>query len=303
MIINKKPLFADNLVFNWNYFELGRKAFEYILKLEKLKGRKILLPAYIGYSSKEGSGVFDPVKNTNSDFILYRLNNSLGIDIKDLKYRIDEYPKNVLFIIHYFGFKDENLLEIKSYAKLKEIIIIEDFAHALFTFLLTPEIDFDYGIFSLHKMLPLERGGLLLSEDKISFDGKYHYDLFRFNMNGIIKKRVTNYNYLLSELLKVKKKLEIKVLRNNLQNMVPQTFPILVKNRKLRDFLYYKMNEKGFGVVSLYHELIKEIDKSYSIEHDISNKILNLPVHQDTDINALGEMLDLLKALIKQKID
>ena len=41
------------------------------------------------------------------------------------------------------------------------------------------------------------------------------------------------------------------------------------------------MNKLGLGVVSLYHELIQEISDEFVTEKNISQRIFNLPVHQD----------------------
>ena len=60
------------------------------------------------------------------------------------------------------------------------------------------------------------------------------------------------------------------------------------------------MNESGYGVVSLYHELIAPIDKSFAIEHEISNTILNLPVHQDIFPDQLDSMLRTFLSLLKK---
>ena len=81
---------------------------------------------------------------------------------------------------------------------------------------------------------------------------------------------------------------------------VPQTYPLLLDSEALRDNLYFKMNEKDFGVVSLYHKLIPEIDKSFKIEHMMSKKILNLPVHQDISQTQLKSMIKFLFLLINK---
>ena len=46
------------------------------------------------------------------------------------------------------------------------------------------------------------------------------------------------------------------------------------------------MNQKGYGVVSLYHTLIEPLrNKEFGEAWDLSKCILNLPIHQDVDTN------------------
>lgn len=61
------------------------------------------------------------------------------------------------------------------------------------------------------------------------------------------------------------------------------------------------MNDSGYGVVSLYHTLIEPLQKEdYQISIDLSKRILNLPVHQDTDTSRYPEMVRLLIEFCKQ---
>ena len=114
MIVEKKQREKENCIFNWNYFRSARDGFKTILKISELRGKKILLPAYIGHSSREGSGVFDPIREVGQDYLFYHMDNRLRIDIKDLKEKILKNPGNILLIIDYFGFRDGNLKEIKD---------------------------------------------------------------------------------------------------------------------------------------------------------------------------------------------
>lgn len=257
-----------------------------------------MIPAYIGYSTKEGSGVFDPIKHTGVDYKFYRFKKNLEINKEFLIELIDKNPESVLLLIHYFGFKDKNINEIKKYAVANKIIIIEDFAHAFFTFYLNPKIDFDYAFFSLHKMFPFNSGGLLISKNILNYKKNYYYNPFEYNIHEIIQKRISNYNFLYKQIIDIDK---IKVLRKNIIAQVPQTFPILLPSEDIRNYLYFHLNECGFGVVSLYHTLIKEISKNYITEQYISEHILNLPIHQDVKLKDLKKLLDEIKSILKKR--
>ncbi len=299
MIIEKIQKDTKKLVFNWSYFDSARSGLKYILNTEELKGKKILIPAYIGFSTKEGSGVFDPICETKTKYVFYKLNKKLNIDIDDLKFIISENRECILLLIHYFGFKDEKLEEIKIFAKKYNVIIIEDFAHAFFTFWLDQVINFDYAIFSIHKLFPEESGGMVLSTENIKGENNSDYNLFSHNLKMIIQKRVENYKHLLDRIPKNNISNKIIVLRDIIDRTVPQSFPILLSDSKLRDLLYFQMNKEGYGVVSLYHTLIKEVDDSFVSERELAGRILNLPVHQDAKKEDLDHMIDKMFEIIQ----
>ena len=303
MKIAKKQTDTGQDAFNWAYFNSARAGLKRILQNRELRGKKILLPAYIGYSTREGSGVFDPIRETKTSYIFYKMDASLNIDIEDIKLKIRDNKNSILLIIHYFGFLDKMLVEIKNYAKKYDMIIIEDFAHAFFTFWTNPVRDFDFGIFSIHKLFPLPAGGMVMSRKRIRSARGEHagkYDLFNYDMGAIIRRRIENYNYLLKKLRQKAVSYNITILKKRLNGAVPQSFPILLSTTELRDRLYFEMNKKGYGVVSLYHMLIHEVGNSFTSEKIVSGKILNLPVHQDAEIKILDGMVDIMLRVVDE---
>lgn len=295
MIIQKKQSDTANCTFNWTFFRAARHGLQAILEHESASRGKILLPAYIGYSSHEGSGVFDPVRKVGTPYLFYRLTTDLQINFDDLTDKIQENPRAILLLIHYFGFQDKRLAEIKEIARANNMLIVEDFAHAFFTFWQTQEITFDYGIFSLHKLFPLADGGALLSKKPWPYPTGISYDLLRYNFKAITEKRRANCMLVLDKLVPlIKKGLPVRLLHDSLGHNVPQSFPLLLNSESLRDELYFRLNESGFGVVSLYHELIKEIEASFDIEHEIARHIINIPIHQDVDPASLVQLLDIV---------
>jgi len=301
MIIEKKQREKQNCIFDWNYFRSARDGFKTILKINELRGKKILLPAYVGHSSREGSGVFDPIREVGQDYLFYHMDNRLRIDIKDVKEKILKNPGNILLIIDYFGFRDENLKEIKDIAIKNKMIIVEDFAHAFFTFMRSPIIDFDYGLFSIHKLFPEDDGGLVLQRNKfLNSNGKLklRYDLFKYNFYEISRQKCNNYDFINNKLNGLSNN-HIEILFPDRGNNVPQTFPILLADKKIRDEAYFNMNERGYGVVSLYHTMIAELAETLVNEHEISGRILNLPIHQDIESDQLDEMLETLIEMVE----
>ncbi len=295
--ITKKQELVDNYKIYSYYFDSARESFEYILT-HNLKCKTILLPAYIGYSINEGSGIFDPVKNANSKYKFYNLDINMNINLNSIYSLIDTNPNSILLLVHYYGFIDQNIDEIKQYAKKNQVTLIEDCAHAYFTFFNNFNMDSDYYIFSLHKMFPYANGGLLISKKELSLNLNTKYNLFEYNLYEISQKRILNYNYLKDKLNNIS---DIGILHNVLNNNIPQTFPLLITSERLRDKLYFTLNDKGFGAVSLYHQLINEIDLiHYENEFFLSSHILNLPIHQDVTFSSIDEMANLINKIIRE---
>ena len=60
------------------------------------------------------------------------------------------------------------------------------------------------------------------------------------------------------------------------------------------------MNERGFGLISLYHQLIQPIGPEYRAEREISDRITNLPIHQDATPRDVEAMIDELGRVARE---
>jgi len=297
--ISKLARNKSNFLFHYYNFTSARDSFRFLLKKLKKEKIKILLPAYIGISEKEGSGIFDPIKETGIDYSFYSMSDFLTVDLNNIKSLINNRKKIAVLIVNYFGLNSPNKKEIISFLKSKKIQIIEDNSHGIFSFYNTLERNFDYTFFSIHKMLPFKNGGVLVSKTKLNIAKKSKLEFLRYDIKQIIDKRIKNYLFIHEQLKNINHK-SVQVCKIPLYDSVPQTYPLLLDSEALRDNLYFKMNEKDFGIVSLYHKLIPEIDKSFKIEHMMSKKILNLPVHQDISQTQLKSMIKFLFLLINK---
>ncbi len=117
MIIEKKPKNYDAYRLNWAYFASARQGLSHVLHLEEHRGKSVLLPAYIGFSPREGSGVFDPIREAGAKYEFYRLDFELNINLVDLEMKLKEYQGNILLLIYYFGFTFKNNDTINDLAK------------------------------------------------------------------------------------------------------------------------------------------------------------------------------------------
>ena len=292
-------------------FSSARRAFQALIESRGMTSKdRILLPAYIGWSPNEGSGVFDPIVLTGVSVDFYRMTRTLEIDIEDLKSKLSQPDVKLLVLIHYFGFPDKNAMLAAELARGRGVTVLEDEAHAMYS-------DWvggccgrwgDFCILSLHKMLPFQDGGLLVINhpagqsvlmDRLgesTWIAPLTSNPLEYDLAGISAKRCENYRMLMKLIVPLYETFE--PLRGQLpEGVVPQTFPVIVKKGS-RDRLYHSMNARGYGVVSLYHTLISQIDsETYADSHWLSQRVCNLPIHQDVTADALERMVSTMTEL------
>lgn len=304
MMIEKTAKLLLNYRRSCAYFDSAREGFSYLLAKYARQGCAVLLPSYIGVSANEGSGIFDPVKKNRVPFMFYNMDKKLNIDIdsyrRELSYASEHYALVVVLIVHYFGFVDPQYALVCQIARDAEAIIVEDEAHALFTDYVddTSGRWGDYSIFSLHKMLPLSKGGMVRDNKNSGALGEIFnrktkeselIEILQYDFKAISRRRKANANILYERLSDVQ---GISFLRDNGETVTPQTVPITISQNIRNDF-YFTLNSAGYGVVSLYHTLIDDISEmDFSSSVALSRVITNLPVHQDIAPDAIESMCD-----------
>ena len=272
----------------------------------------ILMPSYIGWSEREGSGVFDPVARSAARFEFYRMTADLSIDVEDFRQRLRAGNVRLVLFIHYFGWPDPNLAIAAKESRELGAIVVEDEAHAMLTDLVSGKTGRhgDAAIFSLHKVLPFASGGLLVINDSMddglvrrlvgSSNNLLEGNPLDYDLMAIAERRRENAEYLSQALEPLAGMID--PLHPALPpEVVPQTYPVIIRSDR-RDDLYHELNRIGYGVVSLYHTLIGEIDaQRYADSHWLSKHIMNLPVHQDTTVRRLEGLVQTLEEICALK--
>lgn len=280
-------------------FQAGRKAFGAILNALELGNGEVLLPSYIGWSPREGSGVFDPIASLHLEYSFYALDERLRIDIESLRTELERGCVRVLVIIHYFGYVDPSYAEAVKIAREHGVFVLEDEAHAMLSDVVGGICGRlgDACIYSFHKILPVESGGAAVINDAESPLAQTlvagpgcALPLYDYDLNRIAHKRKANslvLDRLVGDLAP-----EIEPLFGAPGcHEFPQSYPVMIRNGS-RDRLYHEMNAAGFGVVSLYHTLISPISpECFPAAVNVSRHILNLPVHQDATEKELESMV------------
>lgn len=293
------------------FFSDARTAFLESMKLLSLgKKDKILLPAYIGFSEREGSGVFDPIKQLGIGYEFYSLLNNLSVEKEDFIKKIKQNDVKVVLVIHYFGFCQPGFDFIIQACKKYKKYLIEDCAHTLDSYWRGKKLGTygDFGFYSIHKILPTRSGGILLINKDAGLDRKNdilenisrraRVALERAELTIISKKRRDNYKYVLQKIKNIK---GLTPLFRQLPNgIMPQNFPIVIESDH-RDQIYFYFRRKNIRVSSLYYRLILPIKKdNYPISHYLSRHILNLPIHQEMTREKIDFMLEVLVVALKK---
>ncbi len=290
-------------------FSRARDAFHAALRDMGVPGHGgVLLPAYIGWSPKEGSGVFDPIQGLHAPHAFYRIDRDLRIDLEHLQKQLVQTRPRVLLLIHYFGYPDPAFREAVALAREVGTLVVEDEAHSMLSDLIGGICgrEGEVALFSLHKLLPVSAGGLLVvnsarwesTDPVLAESGPARIPcLWEYDLASIAAVRVRNAHFLIKTLAPLVEDLDL--LRPELPpGVIPQTLPIVLKKAP-RDEIYTLMNEAGYGVVSLYHTMIAELRAEDCPDAQwLARRILNLPVHQDASIEVLAEMVDYLQQLL-----
>jgi dTDP-4-amino-4,6-dideoxygalactose transaminase len=289
------------------YTPSARDAFRRILKqLNFSNSEYILLPAYVGITDKEGSGVFDPVRGLGLKYDFYKVDNKLEFDYKDIEKNIKEKKVKALLVIHYFGFLRKGMGKLRQLCNKEKIILIEDCAHAMDSFYHKRAYTNigktgDFSFYSIHKYLPTKDGGFYTYKSDFNLNpdvdggGNISYEtLFRAHMadyDKIRNKRIANYKYMLGMLQKTSK--YYSILYPNLpKGVVPLNLPVIIHNKN-REKLYFKLIDKKVMVIALYYRMIEQIDKNkFPVSYAISESILNFPTHQDIEKTDIKYMID-----------
>jgi dTDP-4-amino-4,6-dideoxygalactose transaminase len=296
-MIEKIAKEEGNYLRNFSFDNRARDCWKTIIlnQLEIEKETTVLLPAYIGWSSNEGSGIFDPIREVSCSYMFYKISSMLQINIEDFKKTVLLANKPFVLLVHYFGFPDSSYQLIAGWLTENKIPFIEDCAHALYSDLCGNSCG-KLGMasfYSLHKMLPFHEGGMYTKrsvDEQKTFNEKTNkiYPFWNYDLFGIYNKRRKNANYLLSKLSAIH---NITILHPKIEEGVgPQTFPVRLE--KNRNDVYHQMNAKGFGMVSLYHTMIDEISKQdFPESHQLASQIINFPIHQDVSKLEIDSMV------------
>ncbi|MGH2757041.1 MAG: DegT/DnrJ/EryC1/StrS family aminotransferase [Actinomycetota bacterium] len=143
------------------FYRNGRSALAAALSLKGIgEGARVLVPAYICQS------VVTAIRSVGSEVDFYPISSSLEPDLGAIE-RLLSSSTSSLLAVHYFGFPMHGFDPTRKLCREKDVVLIEDCAHALFSRTNDRLLgsDGDAAIFSFRKSLPVPEGGALVLRD------------------------------------------------------------------------------------------------------------------------------------------
>lgn len=242
--------FMENKNYDYHYFfNTGRSAIEYLLRqISSSKvNNKILLPAF------NCSSVIDAVKRANVEYDFYSIKENFQINIDSIKEKLDDTVQFIYIIQYFGGYQNQESYEFLKELQSRNLIIIEDISHALYT-KHQKYIGFgDYVLGSIRKWLPIPDGAFLSSfhnMPRTPIDNGYNEYTFNYFAAQLMKKA-----YLLNESLDKNQYLN---LNNKAMKALFSDYTIRRMTDLSLNYLYsYDMNELIKKRIRNYNYLIK----------------------------------------------
>jgi dTDP-4-amino-4,6-dideoxygalactose transaminase len=311
-MIDKEPQ-GVNQGFIRSYFtESCRNAMlqVYLSLFENSETPTVLLPAYIGLSKIEGSGVFDPIKESKIKYLFYKLDQELKPNLSDISNLMKKSDIDLFVVINYFGWRPSNYSNILKLMNDSGVKILEDNAHCLFRFndyLNSQDMEVDYSVFSIHKFIAAKSGGILVVKNCQSnfLDTIAKPDLLAYSkapINKIYSQRESNFKQIHKFFSQHKTHSFQPFFSRAEDNLLhPLNYPLRFIEKSVRHEFYLCLIENGIVPTSLYHQLIPELDQNLFPESvNIANTILNLPIHHEVGSENIDHMLSMLLSLDKR---
>jgi len=262
----------------------------------------IFMPSYIGWSPNEGSGLMDPVREARFTPVFYPLRHDLQPDFLALQKLLEPFDCCVLLVVHYFGYRVRLPKSLLTSLGVRGVTLIEDWAHDLSRIDESSQHDGNhFALFSLHKWIASQSGGFILGNpgalndvrcEPMAADDLKVYA--RSNLKQIFARRWSNFIAVKSQLHGLR---GLKFLSDNESDIsCPLNVPMLARTKAMRHTLYQTLMAHDIYPTSLYHTLDHQLDQGmFPDSFDISNRIINLPIHQDCSETELQEMIDLIR--------
>lgn len=302
-MIPKKALAFPEHLGNTALFESARAALSAFYRSQTRDGQlRVILPSYIGWSPNEGSGLFDSVLNGNYEYAFYELDRQGNARVESLQSLEESSIPSVLVLVHYFGRPDPNYDELAAVGRSRGWALVDDCAHAMLTHLCTKPLGAwsDAMVYSLHKMLPLQAGGVLLTTaggipDGLNTDAALNgtrsfigYD----HASAATHRQQVSIS--IENQMSILDGLAVPLWQDtDLNTFVPQSYPIVIHaGSAKRNLLYERLNAQ-YGLTTLYHTLVEplRIDHRFADSRWLSDHITNLPVHPAVPLDSVESTL------------
>jgi hypothetical protein len=316
----------NRLIYNYNkfsknnFFISGRVGIKYIINnLKKKNINKYLLPNYLCESIIQNFHI--------NSYNFYEINNKFEINIENLENIIIKFKPHAIFIINYFGIIDKNLNNIITLCKNYNILIIEDNTHNIYD-------KYNYGdivLSSFRKTLPTPFGCIIYDKNnllekqsnkisyknlflnlikilgmilkKICFFKSIWYNLLLYSenkLNNVYEYNFDYINFLFFIIYYNENNINIrinnfKILKNSVYKPIVDniyfSYPIIFDSFNDREIIRKKLIKNKIYPI-IYWPL--DFDKEDKCNHNISDRILSIPIDERYNNNDMYFILKIL---------
>ena len=256
--------FSRVLKNNCYFFTSGRMAIKFVV--EQLKFNKIYLPNFL---CEQVYNCFESLEK-----VFYYLSNEFSYE-KGLESIEDN---SIVFVSNYFGLSDETkILEIlENQKRTKNIIVIYDITHSLFTTKNSKVVDFY--VASIRKWFPIPDGGLICCDNKfdIKFESASDEMIKNFVYASVLKLLYVNSNNKDEKLNKDYRKIFVECEENlseikgycemsDYSKNYIENYNISVLSQRARNYntLSSKLNNKNIKLC--FDNYLREVDIPFSM--------------------------------------
>ena len=251
----------------------------------------------------------DPVLDSGFLPIFYLLDDFLQPNFDELCKLVVANPQSVLLVVHFFGMRVEIPNKVINLANEYKVTFVQDWAHDLSRINREDEkFPNHFSIYSLHKWTASRAGGFIsgnyLDIEELETEPMDLVDAniyMRSNLDKIAEIRWSNFIYA-EHLLTGLKRLTFFYADSKIFSC-PLNIPMMARSKEDRHELYSTLVNNGIVPTALYHILVPQLNKpEFSESIDVSNRIINLPIHQDCTINEIDIMIDVIMEWEKQSV-
>ena len=306
-MISKSPSDKDRFSYDAHFFPSARYAWSACLR--QLAPRRILLPAYIGFTMREGSGLLDPVCELNVACSFYPVDRNVRVKSDVIKECLAQQSDiDMVLLVHYFGWPGGDTRTIKAACDEAGALLVEDCAHAFQWGHPNQELGItgSYAFYSLHKHLPVPAGGLLcINEEGCELSDQFHYhqmdvsiveSLARADLRSIAAQRRDNLRQLYDGIQGIE---GLSTMTVDIP-LVPHSLPVWIEGTGVREKLYFNLLNRQIPTTALYYQLHKSLEQSlFPTSFAVSEHILNLPIHQDLTSDDIATIVKVLPAALR----
>lgn len=207
----------------------------------------------------------ETIKLFNNNFVkinFYPIENNLEPNWKIIKEQILEKKADIFIFVHYFGvFRDIN--KAVEFCKKQNAILIEDCAHCLYDYQKIGKKG-DFILYSPHKILPVPKGGLIVSNlsterNRLIFEYLKNLDIIQIKGNEVFWRLKKLIQKVIKFHRSVKFKIEVhydkvdkNILNNKSNNIDKWSYSILqhYDYKELKKIAYIRrLNLKGMNYI------------------------------------------------------